>query len=362
MLKNISTKSHGAQSGNATIIALAAVLVVALGAGAFFMLGKKSDAPDAAVAQAEPASGDASASAQPQPDAQQPVQVASADAAGEAKKDEAKSDLVVRPGNPVVAKVGDKEITRVDVFNFIQALPPQTRQMPVEQLFPLAVDQIVNSEVINSKVKGVNLDSDPAVKKEMEIAKKQIVRQVFMEKEAEKAITDDLLKTAYEDYKKNFPQVEEVKARHILVKDEKLAQDLLKQIKDGGDFAVLAKANSIDNTKENGGELNYFAKQEVVPEFAEAAFAAKPGELVQKPVKSEFGYHIIEVMDKRQRQPASFEQAKPFIAAQLRGQVLNAIVQKWRQEAKVETFDVNGDPVKKDEAKPDAAKAEEKKG
>ncbi len=327
--------SDRSERGNATILALAAVLVVALGAGAYYsgVFAGKGDTPSNPAQATAQAPADAAQTA----DASKPADAAAPAPTGEA--------AVIKPGNPVVAKLNGKDINRVDVFNFMQNLSPQARQMPIEQLFPLAVEQVVNGELINEKVKGVNLENDPLVKQELAAAKDQIIRSVFMQKEADKAMTDDVINAAYEDYKKNFPKMDELKARHILVKDEAVAKDLIKKIEGGADFATLAKENSIDATKENGGELNYFVKQDVVPEFGDAVFALKKDEITKKPVKTDFGYHVIQLLDKRERQPATLEQAKPFLTAQLRGQVLATVVQKWRDEAKLEVYDINGDAI-----------------
>lgn len=354
MLENTLINATKAQRGNATILALVAVLVVALGAGAYYSgVFTKSNAaentPVGTQAAAEPASGTPAA---------QTADAKPADAAP-AKEGE---PTIIKPGNPVVAKLNGKDITRVDVFNFMQTLSPQVRQMPIDQLFPLALEQVVNGELINEKMKAVNLSSDPLVKQEMEVAKKQIERSVFMQKEADKAMTDDLINAAYNDYKKNFPKMDEIKAQHILVKDEQLAKDLIKKIKDGADFATLAKENSLDATKENGGELGYFVKEDVVPEFADAVFALSKDEVTSKPVKTEFGYHVIKMLDKRERQPATLEQAKPFLVAQLRGQVLNTVVQKWREDAKLEVYNINGEAIEPSaggDSKP-SARAEKK--
>ena len=159
-------------------------------------------------------------------------------------------------------------------------------------------------------------------------------------------MTDERLKEVYDEYVKNFPEVPEVKTAHILVKDEALAKDILKQLNEGGDFAVLAKEHSIDATKDNGGSLGYISRQDqVIPEFLEAAFALKDGGISKEPLKSEFGYHIIKVEDERMRPPASFEQAKPFLASQIQAQVLNELMSSWRADAKVEVFDINGDAI-----------------
>lgn len=336
------------RQSNVAIIALILLVIAAIGAAVFFSgrIGGNGEAgksgQTASVEQKTPekmetAAGDAQSS-------DESADRAGKEDSGKAKGEKAQS-ATIEPGNPIVAKIDGKDITRLDVFNFIQTLSPQTRQMPIEQLFPLALEQVVNAEIIGEKVKGVNLDDDPAVQEQLKAARQQIVRSVFVQKEAEKAVTEDMIKAAYEDYRKSFPKIDEVKARHILVKDETLAKDLIKKIEGGADFAELAKQNSIDATKENGGELSFFSKQDVVPQFGEAAFAMNVNEISKAPVKSDFGYHIIQVLEKRQRPPAEYDEAKPYLAAQLRGKVLGNVVQKWRDEAKIEIFDINGNPL-----------------
>lgn len=322
------------ERGNTVVIALIVLVLVAVGAIAYLSgnIGGQDETAATQTAATEPAAaaGDV-----------QPEQTAAAPNA---------EDLPPMPeikeGNPVVAKLDGENITRVDVLNYIQGMGPQVQQMRIDQLFPLALDQLVTAEIVTDKVKSVNLDNDPLVKEQMAAAKEQIVRGVFMQRQVEKAMTDERLKEAYDLYVANFPEIEEVKTRHILVEDEKLAKDLIKQIKDGADFAELAKANSIDPTKDKGGELGYMAKtDQVIPEYLEAAFKQDVGEISKKPVKTDFGYHIIEVQEERIRPPASFEQAKPFLASQLRNAVLTDLVSKWRKEANVALFDINGDPI-----------------
>lgn len=345
-----TSRARSPERGNTVVIVLIVLVLVAVGAIAYLSgnLGGKNAADETQMtASAEPAGG-------------QEAEQKTADAAPAEKADDA-PPMEIKPGNPVVAKLNNEEITRLDVFNFIQTLGPQTQQMPIDQLFPLALDQVITSEIITDKVKKVDLDNDPAVKAQLEAAKKQIVRGVFMEKEVEKAMTEDRLKGAYDEYVANFPEIEEIKTRHILVKDEDQAKDLIKQLNNGADFAELAKEYSIDATKDNGGELGYMAKtDQVIPEYLEAAFKLEPGEMSKKPVKSDFGYHIIEVTDKRMRPPATYEQAKPFLAAQLRGEILGEIVQKWRKAASVDVFDINGDPIEPaaGDEKPEAAPAD----
>lgn len=322
----LNHKSYQRESGNTAIIVLAALVIVAIGALAFFSghLGKKSD--QAAATPAETAAANTAAAQ-------------SADAAAKGP------ESVIKPGNPVVAKLKGQEVTRMDVFNFIQNLPPQTRQLPLDQLFPMAMEQVINARLIAENTKNVNLDSDAEVKKQLEEAKKQITRTVYLEKEVSGKVTEDRLKKVYDDYVKNFPDIQDLKASHILVKEESKAKDLIKQLDGGADFAELAKANSTDGTAQNGGDLGYFAKTDVVPAFGEAAFALKNGEYSKTPVKTDFGYHVIKAGEQRKREPAKYEEVKPYLEAQVRREILDEMIQGWREQANIERFNINGEAI-----------------
>ena len=151
MLKH--TKSH-TQSGNALVIVLAVLVVAGLGGLAYFYSSKanKNEAGSTAVAEVS------TESTQP--------------AAGDSEDTDADAAPAAGEGNPVVAKLKGGEVTRLEVFNFIQTLPPQTRQLPLEQLYPMALEQVINSKIIPEKTKGVNLDSDAEFKKQLAEAKK----------------------------------------------------------------------------------------------------------------------------------------------------------------------------------------------
>lgn len=333
-------KSFHSESGNTALIVLAVVIVAAVGGLAYF--SGKIEKPMAQTADAATAAAAAAA------------QTAAAPADPNAPK-----PPVIKPGNPVVAKMKGGEVTRMDVFNFIQDLPPQTRQMPLEQLYPLALEQVINSRIIAAKTQNVNLDSDAEVKKRLAAAKTEIVRSVYIEKQVNEKVTEDRLKSVYDEYVKNFPDIQDVKARHILVKEESKARDLIKQVEGGANFEELAKANSTDGTAQNGGDLGYFAKTDVVPAFGEAAFALNPGEFTKKPVKTDFGYHVIKVEEKRKRPPASYEDIKPYLETQVRRQILDETIQSWRNDAGIQRFDINGDAI--EPAAGDAAPPEQPK-
>ncbi len=320
------------QSGNTVLIVLAVLVVVAVGALAYLsgqMAGENIAAPAAQTAQTE---------------GQAQEQQFAENAAGETPEEDGETP-VIEPGNPVVAKLDGQDITRQEVFAFMQTLPPQTRQLPPEQLFPLALEQVINARIINEQTRTVKLDDDERVKEQLAAAKKQIVRAVYIENKVNEKITEDRLKQAYANYVEQFPKEEEVRAAHILVDDESKAKEIITELNNGGDFAALAKENSKDTTGQNGGELGSFLKGDVVPEFADAAFALEPGTYTKEPVKSQFGYHVIKVEEKGLRPPAPMETVKPFLEAQLRREILDEVLQDWREQASIERFDINGKAI-----------------
>lgn len=310
------------ERGNTTGIVLAVLAVIAIGALAY-MSGKMASDQKIEVAATEGQTNTASSETL------------------------APTGPVIEPGNPVVAKVNGDEILRSDVVAYINTLPLQAKQLPLEQLYPAALSELVNEKVARAKSAKANLDNDPEVKKRLAEIKKELVATAFLQNTVKERMTEEKLKEAYDVYVANFPEVEEVRASHILVEKSKDATKLINQLEEGADFAKLAEENSIDTgSAKNGGDINYFTKADVVPEFAEAAFTMEVGIHSFKPVKTDFGYHIIKVADKRMRAPASYEDSKPFLEGQLRQAILQSVLSGWRNEAKIEVFDINGKPVK----------------
>ncbi|MGH1404467.1 MAG: peptidylprolyl isomerase [Alphaproteobacteria bacterium] len=308
-------QSRDCENGNAIVITLVLLVVAAVGVLAF-MSGKM----DAFKSMDKGAQSVASAS-----DAE---------------------DVGANPEeNPILASFDGEEIRRQDVIDLINVMPPQMKAVPIEQLFPMALEQLVTNKIIDKKADGADLDSDEEVVKQLALAKAQIVRTRFLDKVVSEGITEDRVKEEYQTYLDNFPEIEEVKAAHILVDDEKLAKDLIKKLNKGENFADLAQENSKDGSAADGGNLGYFAKNEVVPQFAEAAFALENGKYSKKPIQSDFGYHIIRVDEKRIRPAAEFEQIKPSIEQELRRAVFEEKVTAWKSEFDIERFDINGDPL-----------------
>ena len=320
------------QSGNALIIILAIVAVLALG-GLGYMSTQIGKTAENTENQQTAMNDKAEAN-----------DVATSTDAAENTPASAQAQTEIKEGNPVVATVNNQDITRADVFQYIQTLPAQSRQLPLDQLFPMARDQVINARLIDIKTDNVNLDNDPEVQQQLAAAKEQIVKTVYIQNQINERLTDAQIEEQYEQIVENTPEVDEVKASHILVEDEETAKEVVEKLIETGDFESLAQEYSKDATASNGGSLGYFTKADVVPEFGDVAFDLEPGIYTKDPVKTQFGYHIIRVEDKRKRKPPTMEEAKPFIEAQLRQKILNDYLKEWQETAEITRLNINGEP------------------
>ena len=337
------------------IVGVIALLAILGGAGFYISKNMKKDEPaiaassdvspssEAAATQAAPASGNKTA--EPPATAEEEDETTKTAAAAGSY-----NGVDVRPGNPVVAKVDGQDITRVDVFRYIKMMPANVQQLPPTAVYPLALEQVVNTRLVQNKAENAGLENDPEVQQQLSMAKQQIVRSVFVQREVDKEIADSEVKKKYDDTIGKTPAVEEIKASHILVDSKDKAMDLIKQLDGGADFSKLAAEHSSDSSnKGQGGDLGWFAKNDMVPAFSEAAFKLKKGETSKEPVETQFGWHVIKVEDSRERPKPTLAEVEPMIKTELRREKLEAMLENWRKSAKIEKYDINGDPIKPQE-------------
>jgi peptidyl-prolyl cis-trans isomerase C len=178
--------------------------------------------------------------------------------------------------------------------------------------------------------------------------------------EGKAATTDDAMKKVYDDAAKQITSEQEVHARHILVATEDEAKAIEDELKKGADFAELAKKKSKDPGASDGGDLGFFTKDQMVPEFSAVAFALEPGK-ISDPVKSQFGWHIIKVEEKRNRKPPDFDQVKGQIETYVTRKAQADYVAKLRETAKIERMDQPADAAPKPDPATDAKMAPAKK-
>ena len=172
----------------------------------------------------------------------------------------------------------------------------------------------------------------------MEALKTKLLAQAYFEQKIKSKLTDSALHAEFDDLKKQNPPQKEYEARHMLVDTKEQAEDLIKQLNKGGDFAKLASQNNKGPEKEKGGELGYVAAKEVVPEFGEALAKLKKGEYTKEPVKTQFGWHVILLEDSRTRPTPKFEDVKEQVKQHLEQKLVQEEITNMRKDAKVEVF------------------------
>jgi peptidyl-prolyl cis-trans isomerase C len=258
--------------------------------------------------------------------------------------------------NPVLAKVNGAEIRASDVALAEEELGPSLAQMDPATKKENVLAFLIDMKIVSKEAEDKKIADRDDFKTRLAFARNRLLMDNLLAVEGKAATTDENMKKVYEDAAKQITGEMEVHARHILVETEDQAKKIEEELKKGADFAELAKKESKDPGASDGGDLGFFTKDQMVPEFSAAAFALEPGK-ISDPVKSQFGWHVIKVEEKRTRKAPDFEQVKPQIETYVVRKAQADYVAKLRQTAKVERLD------KPDEAaaKPDAAKPADSK-
>lgn len=245
----------------------------------------------------------------------------------------------------VVATIDGEKITRAELEALKQQMAaqyPQLGQVPLDAVYKGLLDRAIDQRLMEKEARKAKMQNDADVKAQLKDVESELIRRAWLSKTVEKRVTDDKVKAAYDQMVKSTPDEEEVRARHILVETEDKAKELIGKLTGGAKFEDIAKTESKDPGAANGGDLGFFRKGDMVPEFSEAAFGMKAGEMSKAPVKTQFGWHIIKVEERRKMQPPKLED----VAAQLRGEVAQAeaaaVIKDLRDKAKVETFNPDG--------------------
>jgi peptidyl-prolyl cis-trans isomerase C len=264
--------------------------------------------------------------------------------------------LAQTDADPLLATVNGQAIHASDLKAAAETLPPQARGMSPQQLYPMLLDQLVDAQALLVEARKTGLDKDPEVQRTMQMAQERALESSLLNKVVRPQVTDEAIKARYDEQYAGKSGEAEVHARHILVGDEATAKKIIVDLKKGGDFAVLSKQYSKDpSAAQQGGDLGFFKKTDMVPEFADTAFALKDKEVSPNPVKTQFGYHVIQTLEHRSSAAPTFDQ----VHDELRQQMVQAAVQKEITEARgqvsIERFNMDGSPVKAtDTAEPPA--------
>jgi len=257
--------------------------------------------------------------------------------------------------NPVLAKVNGAEIRKSDLTLAEEELGPSLAQMDPSTKDDNVLSFLIDMKLVAKAAEDKKVQDSDDFKKRMAFARNRLLMDNLLASEGKAAASsDEAMKKVYEDASKQISGEQEVHARHILVETEDEAKAIEDELKKGGDFAELAKKKSKDPGSADGGDLGFFTKDQMVPEFANVAFSLEPGK-ISDPVKTQFGWHVIKVEEKRNRKPPDFEQVRGQIETYVTRKAQADYVSKLREAAKIERTDKPADAAKT-EAKPTDAK------
>jgi peptidyl-prolyl cis-trans isomerase C len=244
--------------------------------------------------------------------------------------------------DPVIGSVEGHLIYLSDLAEAAKTLPENLRGLPFDTLYPVLLDRMIDHESLVLMARHNGLEERKQVQHDIQSAIERILEGAYLGEVTAPTVTEASIQTRYNRQFANRPATEEVRARHILVTTEAEARKVLDDLKKGGDFATLARLVSKDPDAAKGGDLGFFRREQVWPNFADVAFSVQPGQIAPDPVKNEFGWHVVRIEEKRLIAPPAFSE----IHEQLRQELLAAAVQQAIEEARtalvIHRFNLDG--------------------
>jgi peptidyl-prolyl cis-trans isomerase C len=239
--------------------------------------------------------------------------------------------------DPVLARVNGLEIRQSELEAEIRRLPDELRNMPPLMLQPLLLDQMITQKALVTAARAQGLDRDAEVVARLRRAEEETLQQALLLREVQPLLTDGALRARYQAEIASRPAEEEIRASHILLASEADARTVLAEVRrPGADFAEVARRRSTDPGARNGGDLGFFKRGDMIPEFEQAAFALRVGEISAAPVRTQFGWHIIRLDERRAVPAPSFDESREALRQQAFEEGVNAAVERIRGAATVE--------------------------
>jgi peptidyl-prolyl cis-trans isomerase C len=266
--------------------------------------------------------------------------------------------------NPVIARVDGDDIRLDEVMAAAgDALPAELRAVPPAALramlppeaFEQLLDRAITDRAMVNAARRAGLDQDAELRRRVRQAEENELRDALLRQEVLPRITDEALRARFAREQANRPGEEEVRARHILVANEADARAILVELQRGASFEELARRRSTDPAARNGGDLGFFKQGDMVPEFAAAAFALRPGQVSPAPVRTQFGWHLIRVEERRAAAAPSFEESRDALRQAVIEEEVTAAVARVRGAARIER--VEAPPALQPEPPPPAQRA-----
>ncbi len=233
-----------------------------------------------------------------------------------------------------LAVVDGVTLTLGELIAIRRELPDQYQALPDEVLFNGIVEQMIDQMLLAQAATAAGLERRPAIALNLLNQQRAILADAYLREAVGARATPEAVEARYRELYLDAEPSQEVRAAHILVETEEIATDLKAQLDAGADFALLAAEFGTDGTTTQGGDLGWFAQSDMVPEFADAAFAMEPG-TISAPVKTAFGWHLIRLDERRDRQPPTLEEVREVLMGELIQQAQVAVVEELRMQSAI---------------------------
>lgn len=238
-----------------------------------------------------------------------------------------------------LAKVGEKTITTGDLDQAMQDLAQQFKNFPEAERRARALDSLIDIAVLANRAEAEKMQDTPVMKRRLELLRSRALHNGFFQEKIQTTVDDAAMKARFDKEVAGAKREQEVSARHILVKTEEEAKAIIKELDGGADFVELAKTKSTGPSGPKGGDLGFFGKGRMVPEFEAAAFSLEKGAYTKEPVKTQFGFHIIKVDDTRDTPLPTFEASKNQIRQVMLAEAYAEAIKTAREAVGVEVLD-----------------------
>ena len=237
---------------------------------------------------------------------------------------------------PIVANVNNEDISLETMIHAMNELPPEIQSQPFMSYYEDLLERVIDIKLFAQEGKKMKLDEEPSVRAAIDFVIEKVLMQAFLSKYVQENIKEENLKASYNNFIADETSREEIKASHILMDTESEAIDVINMLNNGDDFAELAKNKSTGPSGPSGGDLGWFKRGQMVPPFEKAAFSLNKNEISQRPVQTQFGWHVIKVFDKRIPEAPSYESMKSKLIQDLERKIVSKKIQDLRNDALIE--------------------------
>ena len=237
---------------------------------------------------------------------------------------------------PIVANVNNEDISLETMIHAMNELPPEIQSQPFMSYYEDLLERVIDIKLFAQEGKKMKLDEEPSVRAAIDFVIEKVLMQAFLSKYVQENIKEENLKASYNNFIADETSREEIKASHILMDTESEAIDIINMLNDGDDFAELAKNKSTGPSGPSGGDLGWFKRGQMVPPFEKAAFSLNKNEISQRPVQTQFGWHVIKIFDKRIPEAPSYENMKSKLIQDLERKIVSKKIQDLRNDALIE--------------------------